>query len=148
MTNAKIGAPSCSTREGFTLPEKQDFPEANLTLVLFIAMSCLLATNLTYGQERCSTIFDPSKVSTEIRENVENFFRRVENTDPLTKTLNNFDGNTGVVLIPVVVHVVHNTTSENISDAQICSQIEVLNQDFAETVILTPSKASNFKKNP
>ena len=39
-----------------------------------------------------------------------------------------------VVTIPVVVHVVHNGdalgTYENISDAQVMSQIEVLNQDF------------------
>ncbi len=35
-----------------------------------------------------------------------------------------------VITIPVVVHVVWNTTAENISDAQINSQINVLNQDF------------------
>jgi hypothetical protein len=32
--------------------------------------------------------------------------------------------------IPVVVHVVYNTTAQNISDAQIASQIDVLNKDF------------------
>jgi hypothetical protein len=36
----------------------------------------------------------------------------------------------GPVNIPVVVHVVHNDESENISDAQIESQISVLNNDF------------------
>ncbi|MFF7788375.1 hypothetical protein [Streptomyces sp. NPDC007991] len=35
-----------------------------------------------------------------------------------------------LVDIPVVVHVVHSTTEQNIGDAQIHSQIEVLNQDF------------------
>jgi len=35
-----------------------------------------------------------------------------------------------VITIPVVVHVVYNTTAENISDAQIQSQIDVLNKDF------------------
>ena len=35
-----------------------------------------------------------------------------------------------LVTIPVVVHVVWNTTSENISDAQVISQINVLNEDF------------------
>ena len=39
----------------------------------------------------------------------------------------------GVVAIPVVVHVLYNTTSENISDAQILSQITVLNDDFRRT---------------
>lgn len=36
----------------------------------------------------------------------------------------------GCVRIPVVVHVVHNKAEENISQAQIDSQIEVLNKDF------------------
>lgn len=36
----------------------------------------------------------------------------------------------GVITIPVVVHVVYNTTAENISNAQIQSQIDVLNADF------------------
>lgn len=37
---------------------------------------------------------------------------------------------TGIITIPVVVHVVYNTPAENISDEQIMSQIEVLNEDF------------------
>lgn len=41
----------------------------------------------------------------------------------------------GIVTIPVVVHVVHNPASpdENVSKAQIDSQIDVLNQDFRAT---------------
>ncbi|MBK7964427.1 MAG: T9SS type A sorting domain-containing protein [Bacteroidetes bacterium] len=35
-----------------------------------------------------------------------------------------------VVTIPVVVHVVYNTSSQNISEAQINSQINILNADF------------------
>jgi len=40
---------------------------------------------------------------------------------------------TEIVHIPVVVHVVARTDAENISDAQIHSQIEVLNRDFRAT---------------
>lgn len=36
-----------------------------------------------------------------------------------------------VITIPVVVHVVWNTAGQNISDAQVLSQIAVLNEDFA-----------------
>jgi hypothetical protein len=39
----------------------------------------------------------------------------------------------GVIEIPVVVHVVYRTTAENISDAQVQSQIDVLNEDFNNT---------------
>ena len=37
---------------------------------------------------------------------------------------------TGIITIPVVVHVVHNTNAQNISDARINEQIQVLNEDF------------------
>lgn len=36
----------------------------------------------------------------------------------------------GAVLVPVVVHVLYNNATQNISEAQILSQIEVLNKDF------------------
>jgi len=39
----------------------------------------------------------------------------------------------GKVVIPVVVNVLYRTASENISDAQIQSQIDVLNKDFTAT---------------
>ncbi len=39
----------------------------------------------------------------------------------------------GCTLIPVVVHVVWKTQAQNISDAQIHSQIDVLNRDFRKT---------------
>ena len=38
-----------------------------------------------------------------------------------------------VIVIPVVVHVLYNKSIENISDAQILSQIEALNQDYRRT---------------
>ncbi|UOQ72751.1 hypothetical protein [Hymenobacter cellulosilyticus] len=40
---------------------------------------------------------------------------------------------TAAVTIPVVVHVLYNTTAQNITDAQIQSQIDVLNLDFSKT---------------
>ena len=39
----------------------------------------------------------------------------------------------GITRIPVVVHVVYNTAAQNISDAQIQSQIDVLNRDYRKT---------------
>jgi hypothetical protein len=39
----------------------------------------------------------------------------------------------GKVVIPVVVNVLYKTTAENISDAQIQSQIDVLNKDYTAT---------------
>ena len=48
-----------------------------------------------------------------------------------------------VYRIPVVVHVIYNTTAQNVSQAQIQSQIDVLNKDFRRTnpdYTLTPSE--------
>ncbi len=39
----------------------------------------------------------------------------------------------GVITIPVVVHVVYNRDVENITDAQVASQLDVLNEDFNNT---------------
>lgn len=41
--------------------------------------------------------------------------------------------NLGTIQIPVVVHVLYNTSAQNISDAQINSQIDILNADFSAT---------------
>lgn len=38
--------------------------------------------------------------------------------------------NKSIITIPVVVHVIYHTSTENISDAQVNSQIEALNEDF------------------
>ncbi|OON68746.1 M43 family zinc metalloprotease [Hymenobacter sp. CRA2] len=39
----------------------------------------------------------------------------------------------GGVTIPVVVHVVYNTAAQNVTDAQIQAQIDVLNRDYSRT---------------
>lgn len=56
------------------------------------------------------------------------------------------EGTTAVITIPVVVHVIHNGdavgSNENIADAQVLSQITVLNQDFRR-MAGTPGANSN-----
>jgi Pregnancy-associated plasma protein-A/Secretion system C-terminal sorting domain len=49
------------------------------------------------------------------------------------------------ITIPVVVHVVWNTNEQNISDAQIQSQIDVLNQDFQAQNAEVPSVPAVFQ---
>ncbi len=55
-----------------------------------------------------------------------------------------FNFRTGTVTIPVVVHVVHNTTAQNISTAHIQSQIDVLNRDYRSTNTDIGSVPSGF----
>ncbi|MER3464790.1 MAG: zinc metalloprotease [Chitinophagaceae bacterium] len=57
-------------------------------------------------------------------------------TQRYAATVESGRGNTlvgGVITIPVVVNVVYNTAAQNISDAQIQSQIDVLNEDYNNT---------------
>jgi hypothetical protein len=58
-----------------------------------------------------------------VRDEIENQTARFELSGLSTQR-------TGITRIPVVVHVVWNTAAQNISDAQITSQIDVLNRDF------------------
>jgi Pregnancy-associated plasma protein-A len=51
----------------------------------------------------------------------------------LSKLNSNFKLVNGKIVIPVVVNVLYRNTTENISDAQIQSQIDVLNKDFTAT---------------
>ncbi len=60
------------------------------------------------------------------RSNIENIARSYELGERSSARF-------GITRIPAVVHVVWNTAAQNISDAQIQSQIDVLNQDFRMT---------------
>ncbi|MEO7263482.1 MAG: M43 family zinc metalloprotease [Ferruginibacter sp.] len=50
-----------------------------------------------------------------------------------------------VLVIPVVVHVLYNANAQNISDAQILSQLKVLNQDFRRLNSDTSNTPAVFK---
>ena len=50
----------------------------------------------------------------------------------------------GMIEIPVVINVIYNSNAENISDAQIASQIQTLNNDFAGTNSDISSVPSTF----
>jgi len=53
--------------------------------------------------------------------------------------------NQSVITIPVVFHVVWNSTSQNISDTKILAQLQVLNQDFARLNADASSTPSVFQ---
>ena len=64
---------------------------------------------------------DPSYA--RVRADIENLAGLYEGDSGIT-------GRSGVTQIPVVVHVVWNTAAQNISYAQVASQIDVLNRDY------------------
>ena len=66
------------------------------------------------------------ETSAQYRENIARLERVTEE-----RLFENFSGRKSKVnTIPIIVHVVWNKSDENISDAQIFSQIDVLNEDF------------------
>ncbi len=70
-----------------------------------------------------------------------------ENRKKIEEFTRNFDigDNNLLVTVPVVVHVLYNTPQQNISEAQILSQITVLNQDFARLNADTAQTPAPFK---
>lgn len=50
-----------------------------------------------------------------------------------------------VIIIPVVIHVLYNTPEQNISDAQILSQLQSLNKDFRKLNADTANTPNAFK---
>jgi hypothetical protein len=67
-----------------------------------------------------------------------------------TEFLTNINNGTGsispVIRIPVVVHVLYNTAAQNISDAQVQSQIDALNRDFRRLNADTVNTPAAYKK--
>jgi hypothetical protein len=103
----------------------------NFTKLVFATALLLSATTLT-AQRNCHTMDvwnrqvaeNPqlAKVRAGIDAHAHSYAEAVE-ANPNAKI-------NAVVTIPVVVHVVYNTATQNISDAQIQSQITILNNDF------------------
>lgn len=102
-----------------------------------LTLMCLFFASITFAQQErtCSSMenleermkLDPSLK--QRMEGIEAFTQQriIEKQSYQGKV----DGS--IITIPVVVHVIYSNNNENISDAQILSQIEVLNEDFRRT---------------
>jgi len=80
-----------------------------------------------YAQRECGT----HEIYQEMMENDPVFRKKQEQSKKQTSSRSLV---TELVTIPVVVHVVYNNEAENISDEQIYSQIDVLNEDFQNSI--------------
>ncbi|MBK8965335.1 MAG: M43 family zinc metalloprotease [Saprospiraceae bacterium] len=98
------------------------------SLALVPAVCLLLSGNLFSQQRTCAA---QEMLQQQLKENPQLQQTR-DAIEQHTKQFINKGGATDrtVVTIPVVVHVVWNTTAENISDARILAQLQVLNDDF------------------
>jgi hypothetical protein len=115
------------------------------TLLLGI---CILVTSSLFAQRECATseYFIQQKSADASLLNkaaaIENF---IQNQTLFSAKTEGEGAN--VIRIPVVVHVLYNVASQNISDAQIKSQIDALNRDFRKQnfdTINTPTRFKSF----
>jgi hypothetical protein len=92
---------------------------------------CILFSSWALAQRECasSTYIEEQKA---LNPNLSHAFADVESFVQRQKINTRVSGESALSLIriPVVVHVIYNNASQNISDAQVKSQIEALNRDF------------------
>ena len=99
------------------------------TLLLLVVLN-IFGLSINAQNHKCGTM----KHWEGIKDKDSNAELRMQQLE--TKTQEWIEENTGqnktgtVITIPVVVHILYNASAENISDAQIASQMEVLNEDF------------------
>ncbi len=99
----------------------------NLFILLLLSLPLL-----NKAQNRCGTEAHTLEL---IEKYPEYSIAKTKVSDQTKKWINehpNYSEKT-IITIPVVVHVVWNTSTDNISDAQILSQIDILNNDFRRT---------------
>lgn len=108
-----------------------------------IALLCM-TINAGAQVNRCAT----NEHEAELRKKNPKREAQIRNYEQsLQSTIQNLSANKtqGVITIPVVVHVLYSTPAQNISDAQINSQIEALNEDFGRTNADTTNTPVQFQ---
>jgi len=98
--------------------------------IIFVVL-LLLAMNTINAQRTCETM---PVLDQQLKEDP-SMYLRMEAIERHTEAFlkKSSVSQRAVITIPVVVHVLWRTSTENISEAQIMSQIDVLNKDFRAT---------------
>lgn len=109
------------------------------TFIAFFAAAQRDCVTATYIQEQLQA--DPSLRSR--MAGVEDFIS--QRSLDIPASANGRTGGVSVIRIPVVVHVLYNSPEQNISDAQIKSQIDALNRDFRRSNADTINTPQRFK---
>jgi len=102
-----------------------------ITFLLVMATTSLFAQRTCLTHEKMNEILNSNPQKRVHHEEVMNFIKNSK-SENLFRTSENKNTNT-IVTIPVVFHVLYKNTAQNISDAQIDSQLEVLNRDYRRT---------------
>jgi hypothetical protein len=100
-------------------------------IVLFLTIAAIVFSGKLNAQRSCASFEhlqeqmknDPA-FAKKVKDNEQGFQNYLKNAPAARNT---------TVTIPVVVHVVYNKPEQNISDPQVQSQMDVLNEDFTAT---------------
>lgn len=98
-------------------------------LILTVGFGLLLSGTSVFGQRKCATM-DHHAATVQQNPSVQFNLDQINQMTQQMIENGTVDIEKAVVNIPVVVHVLYNTAAQNISLAQIQSQIDVLNKDF------------------
>jgi hypothetical protein len=125
----------------------------SVVLVLFIASCCFPAS----AQDPCrSTLYKEELIrqNPEVNAKISSIEAFTQNWIAQQKvSVNDLQGsgkNLTVITIPVIVHIVYHAGAQNISDAQIQSQLDVLNRDYRRLnpdTVKTPQVFHDFAAN-
>ena len=109
------------------------------------SLFCLIVLFTSAQQRSCGSM----EIYQNQIENNSDFFFKQQNLEQLTELYNNMlplmNSSENIYTIPVVVHVLYNTASENISDEQILSQMNSVNDDFRALNSDLSNIPSNFE---
>jgi hypothetical protein len=94
-----------------------------------IAFAMLAFTMQGFSQRNCGTMDVHDRLMHE-HPDYQQRMQRIEQFTQEAISSGTLDLSKNLITIPVVIHVLYNTSSQNVSDAQIQSQLNVLNQDF------------------
>ncbi|WP_299889503.1 M43 family zinc metalloprotease [uncultured Lacinutrix sp.] len=105
----------------------------------FTLLLCFFFSIVALSQERNCAAMEDLESRMQIDQSLSERMATIEAyTRKKVKELEALEGSSNkivgdIITIPVVIHVLYRNATENISDAQIQSQIDVLNEDFRRT---------------
>ena len=109
------------------------------TLVLSFFIIAIGSTS--FAQRNCGTT-DYTKHQLESNPSLANIYSKQEKA--IRHWISNSKVEVDVVYIPVIFHVLYNNNTTNISDAQIMSQIDILNRDYSRQNLDTSNTPDQF----
>src|SRR5690349_1369278 len=96
--------------------------------VLLVAVIHMVATS-AWSQRNCGTM---DHLQMQLQQDP-SLAKRMQEIETFTQNyiVNHPSGERTVITVPVVFHVLYNTTSQNITDAKVQAQVQQLNDDYA-----------------